>query len=168
MNNLMQIALAMQNFHDVLKRLPAVGNTDPSGEMLLSWRVHLLPYLEQRALYDQFHLHEPWDSPHNRALIEKMPPVFTSPGSKAGVGKATYQVVIGEHTAFPGREGTSFKQFTDGTSKTILVVEVDDAHDTWRSQGSGELGFATQALLEHLVTGKIRMRYLDRHRAPCA
>jgi hypothetical protein len=38
----------------------------------LSWRVKLLPYLEQDHLYRQFKLNEPWDSPHNQALLKEM------------------------------------------------------------------------------------------------
>lgn len=130
MNNLKQLALANHNHYDRHKRLTAIGNFDADGKPLLSWRVHLLPYLEQKALYDQFRLDEPWDSEHNRQLIGEMPPVFCSPASKHGLssGLTVYREVSGEHTVFPGREGIEFKQITDGTSNTILFVEVDDAH----------------------------------------
>src|SRR5439155_8430347 len=69
MNNLKQIALAFHNYLDVNKAFPA--STSKDGKPLLSWRVHILPYLEQDGLYKQFKLDEPWDSEHNKALIAK-------------------------------------------------------------------------------------------------
>jgi len=130
MNNLKQLGLAMHNFYDRHKRFPAIGTFDATGKPLLSWRVHILPYVDQQQLYDQFHRDEPWDSEHNRKLIAKMPEAFRSPASKhrARRGLATYRLVVGERTVFPGREGIEIKQITDGTSNTILAVEVDDEH----------------------------------------
>ncbi len=129
-NHLKQLALAMHNYHDAYKSFPAVGNADASGKLLLSWRVHVLPFVEQMPLYKQFHLNEPWDSEHNRKLIEKMPEVFRCPASKLKQkqGLATYRVVSGEGTVFPGREGIPIKEIKDGTSNTIMFVEVDDEH----------------------------------------
>jgi hypothetical protein len=131
MNNLKMLALSWHNFHDTQHHFPAVGTYDAAGRPLLSWRVQLLPFVDL-ALYKQFRLDEPWDSEHNRKLIPKMPEVFRSPPSKhrRAEGLATYQVVVGEHTAFPERAEITYKQFTDGVSRTILFVEVDDAHAT--------------------------------------
>ncbi len=136
MNNLKQIGLAMHNYHDVHRTLPAAYNTDPDGKPLLSWRVHILPFIEQQPLYDQFHFDEPWDSPHNRQLIEMMPQVYRSPQSTAPPGMTTYVAPRGEQMIIsPPRDGedgkqfprsTSFAQITDGTSNTIAVVEAND------------------------------------------
>ncbi|MFH1268385.1 MAG: DUF1559 domain-containing protein, partial [Planctomycetota bacterium] len=130
MNNLKQLGIAMHNYHDVNKTFSAVGNTDADGKLLLSWRVHILPYVEQPKLYKQFHLDEPWDSEHNRTLIEKMPAAYRSPASKhrEKKGLSTYRVVSGPETVFPGREGIPIKEIKDGTSNTIMIVEVDDGH----------------------------------------
>src|SRR5260370_4929892 len=68
-NNLKQIGLALHNYNDAYARLPAVANFDKQGKPLLSWRVHLLPFIEQEDLYKEFHLDEPWDSEHNKQLI---------------------------------------------------------------------------------------------------
>jgi RNA polymerase sigma factor (sigma-70 family) len=75
MNNLRQIMLAIHNYHDANNRLPA-DVRDKDGKPLLSWRVLILPYLEQDNLYQQFHLDEPWDSEHNLKLLRQMPAVY--------------------------------------------------------------------------------------------
>jgi hypothetical protein len=129
-NNLKQIGLAMHNHHDTLKRFPAPATLNPDGKPLLSWRVALLPYLETggQQLYERFHLDEPWDSPHNKTLIAKMPEVYRCRGSKAAEGKTVFVGPRNDGMIFGGPAGVMIRQITDGTSKTIGVVEVDDAH----------------------------------------
>ena len=126
MNNLKQIGLAMHNYHDVHRTFPPAYQADASGRPLLSWRVLILPYLEQDALYREFHLDEPWDSDHNKKLIERIPAVYQSPGSAAGPGKTNYLTVRGPNTIFPGKDGVGMSDITDGTANTVLVVEASD------------------------------------------
>lgn len=131
MNNLKQIGLAMHNFHDANRHFPMVANFDKAEKPLLSWRVHLLPYLDQLELYKQFHLEEPWDSEHNKGLIEKMPAPYRSTKNKEllQAGKTTYLAPVGEHLMFTGTPKTiSFRDITDGTSNTIMLVDGDDDH----------------------------------------
>ncbi len=80
MNNMKQIALACHMYIDSHKRFPT-DIVDADGKPLLSWRVAILPYLEQQGLYNQLHLDEPWDSDHNRQVLSSMPmpPGATSP-----------------------------------------------------------------------------------------
>ena len=99
------------------------------GKPLLSWRVLILPYLEQDALYKEFHLDEPWDSPHNKALIDRMPPTYRCPSMSRSArmsGKTTYLTPRGKATIFPGPEGVKIQKITDGTSNTIFVVDAAD------------------------------------------
>src|SRR5262245_66309297 len=79
-NNMKQITLGMQNHFTAKQTFPAPGGAP--GASQLSWRVHILPFIEEEALYKEFHLDEPWDSPHNKALIAKMPAVFRNPRSE--------------------------------------------------------------------------------------
>ncbi|HMC89933.1 MAG TPA: DUF1559 domain-containing protein, partial [Gemmataceae bacterium] len=72
-NNLKQLGLALHNYHDTYGRFPAVANFDKDGKPLLSWRVHLLPFLDEGQLYREFHLNEPWDSAHNKKLVSRLP-----------------------------------------------------------------------------------------------
>jgi prepilin-type processing-associated H-X9-DG protein len=129
-NNLKQMALAMHNLHDATKRFPTHAIYDKNGKPLLSWRVQILPYIEEGPLYNQFHLDEPWDSEHNRKLIPKMPKIYASPLSALNnEHKTTYLLPVGKETAFPpGPEGIRIADITDGTSNTILIVEAADSN----------------------------------------
>ena len=125
MNNMKQMVLAMYNHSEQQGTLPAAGSADAPGSQL-SWRVHVLPYLEEQALYEQFHLDEPWDSEHNRALIAQMPEIFQSPGKDLPAGETAYLAVTGPGTAFgDGTVGPTLADFSDGTSNTIMLVEAD-------------------------------------------
>ncbi|QDV57290.1 DUF1559 domain-containing protein [Rosistilla oblonga] len=125
MNNLKQIALAMHNYHDTYATLPG-RRVRPDGKPTgLSWRVHVLPFLEQTELYEQFRLDEPWDSDHNKALIEKMPAVFASPGIELPAGKTIYLTLDGSGTLMQNDSATRFRDITDGLSNTIMAVEAN-------------------------------------------
>lgn len=126
MNNLKQIVLALHNYHDVYQHFPPQYSTDAEGKPLLSWRVHILPFLEQQALYRQFKLDEPWDSPNNKRLAETVLAVYTSPGSHAAPGRTNYLGVSGPQGVFNGEKPTVIMDITDGTSNTIAVVEASD------------------------------------------
>jgi prepilin-type processing-associated H-X9-DG protein len=125
-NNLKQIGLAMHNYESVNGVLPPAATLDPDGKPLLSWRVLLLPYLEQDALYRQFKLDEPWDGASNKPLLVKMPKVFECPSwSQAGPEPNTtiYQVLIGPGTLFEKAEGIAFSDVPDGLGRTLMVAE---------------------------------------------
>jgi type II secretory pathway pseudopilin PulG len=125
-NNLRNISLALQNYHDTKKGFPAHANYSADGKPLLSWRVHILPYIEQITLYNQFHLDEPWDSEHNRALIAQMPQTYQNPNIPAESGKTSYLAVVGKECIFDGTDkGIGIRQVTDGTSYTLAIVEAD-------------------------------------------
>ena len=127
-NHLKQIGLAFHNYHDVNNHLPPAAIRDKAGKPLLSWRVAILPYLEQGALYDRFHLDEPWDSPHNKTLLGSMPPMFACPSApRPDPATTNYRAIVGPGAAFEGAEGRSFRDVTDGTSMTLAVVEAKDA-----------------------------------------
>ena len=123
-NNLKQIALAMNSYHDSQGVLPPATTFDPNGKPLLSWRVLLLPYLGEDPLYQQFKLDEPWDSPNNKPLLAKMPKVYECPSwPQTGSENSIYHVLIGPGTLFEKAEGIPLNEVTDGTSNTLMVVE---------------------------------------------
>lgn len=128
MNNLRQLIMAQFNFVSSTGAFSPQALTNSSGKRLLSWRVLILPYIEQEELYNQFHLDEAWDSPHNLQLLEKMPAAFggdprgVKPGYTQIVAPLTKNSIMG-HTGGP----TRMQDISDGTSNTIMLMEVPPA-----------------------------------------
>lgn len=129
-NNLKQLGLALHNYHDKFQSFPPAIVRDENARPHISWRTILLPYAEASVLYEKYKLNEPWDSPHNKALMQSSIEVFRCPSNKTDFGKPTtnYVAVIGPNTAWRS-DGTvvSVKDFTDGVSNTILLVETKEA-----------------------------------------
>lgn len=127
-NNLKQFGLAMHNYLAANQAFPAQSIRGKNGKPLLSWRVALLPYFEQGTvdpyLYGQFRLDEPWNSPHNLKLVDKMPEMFRSPRAPES-GRTNYLTVVGDKTIFGGEAGATPQTISDGLSNTIMVVEAD-------------------------------------------
>jgi len=98
----------------------------------LSWRVYLLPLLGEQGLYEQFHLNERWDSPHNRSLIPQMPAVFgTNPE-----GKTRFQMIVGSETLFKSGKSPDVNALRDDPAQTIVVIETgEDKADFWTKPG---------------------------------
>lgn len=123
-NNLKQLAIAMHNYHDANGAFPPAAIYDKDGKALLSWRVLILPYIEQDNLYRQFHLDEPWDSEHNKKLLDKMPKTYVSPvAGNAQEHKASYLGFAGKGALFDGTKGKRIADISDGTSNTIMFIE---------------------------------------------
>jgi prepilin-type processing-associated H-X9-DG protein len=133
--NLRRLGAAMMEYQDARGQLPAPALKGSEGRRLLSWRVAILPQLGYQSLYERFHLDEPWDSPHNRALLAEMPPEFgCTAGSGRRAGETGYLVIVGPqiddysvNTPFDPTRGADIREITDGTSNTILILETDAA-----------------------------------------
>ncbi len=127
--NLQDLMQAMWSYHEINNHFPPAAIRDKDGKPLLSWRVLLLPYLEQDDLFAQFHLDEPWDSAHNKPLLAKMPKQYAPPvqGKTKEKYATFYQVFVGKGTIFEGDEGMSVTDITDGTSNTFAIVEAAEA-----------------------------------------
>jgi prepilin-type processing-associated H-X9-DG protein len=131
-NNLMQIGLALHNYESAHGSFPPAFSTDAKGQPLLSWRVLILPYLGDQGLYDQFHLNEPWDSPHNSGLIPLMPDVYRcSSEPSVMLDSTSYMAITGPGTVFPPGQSVSLRQITDGTAMTAMVGEVKAGSIGW-------------------------------------
>jgi hypothetical protein len=147
-NNLKQMSLACLNYHDTQNAFPPVyfrqgpqigfgpPGVDPQNPNAprtgLSWRVAILPYVEEDILYRQFHLNEPWDSPHNKTLLTRMPKVYVHPNADAATtaaGKTHYRAFTGPGTMFDPTLGhpVHIGDIPDGMSNTILIVEAAEA-----------------------------------------
>ncbi len=116
--------MSMHNYHNKHRHLPAQAIKDKQGRPLLSWRVTLLPYIDETELYEEFKLDEPWDSPHNLKLLNKSPSIYRTPGSSAKPEMAQYLAPVGRGTVWEKR--TRLRDIRDDMSNTILLVEVND------------------------------------------
>jgi sulfur carrier protein ThiS len=126
-NNLKQIGLALHNYHDSFGKLPPAAIVDKKGKPLLSWRVMILPFIEQEKLYHEFKLDEPWDSEHNKKLIAKMPKVYQHHAVAPKEGHTHYRVFVGNGAAWDWNKGYSLVNFADGTSNTFMVIEAQES-----------------------------------------
>lgn len=162
-NNLKQIMLAMHNYYDTFQHMPS-DSYDEDGKPLLSWRVHILPFLDQVALYNQFHLDEPWDSEHNRKLIHTVPAQYTTPVDQALAteGRTRYLRPLGEGLPASKEGELKFQDITDGTSNTLAVVEVPAANAaiwTRPDDFKVDMTFPIQSMLPGDTKGMIGARY---------
>jgi hypothetical protein len=121
---LKQIGVAAHSFISANNKLPTAATMSTDGKPLLSWRVALLPFLGQKELFDQFKQDEPWDSEHNKALVEKMPSVFAVPGISEP-GKTTIVAPVGDGTVMGHKDGATLVMASDGPSNTILLVQAN-------------------------------------------
>jgi Protein of unknown function (DUF1559) len=128
-NKLRNILLAFHNYHEDEDHghLPD-DIRDREGKPLLSWRVALLPYIEEEQLYNEFKLDERWDGPNNLKLLERMPKVYAPVRAKVEPGHTFFQCFKGPRAAFrPGKPRTLQHDFPDGTSNTLVLVEGGEA-----------------------------------------
>jgi prepilin-type processing-associated H-X9-DG protein len=162
-NNLKQIALALHNYHDANGTFPPAAVCGKNAEPQLSWRVLILPYIEEDALYKEFKLDEPWDSEHNKPLLAKMPKVYSMPGQGKLINTDTYyRAFVGNGAGWEWVMGTKILSITDGTSNTIMVVTAADAVP-WTKPD--ELNFDPDKdmtkLLGLVVNGKAQVAMFD-------
>ncbi len=127
LDNLLETGMALDAYRLANGTYPPVAITGKDGESLLSWRVAILPFFHEqqyKALYDEFHLGEPWDSPHNLALLPRMPEHYACPGERLEPGLTRHAAIRGDRTAFDASgTGTSWNDFSDGVGSTLLIVE---------------------------------------------
>jgi prepilin-type processing-associated H-X9-DG protein len=131
-NNLKLITIALHNYHDTYGCFPPAYIADKTGRPMHSWRVLILPFMEQENLYQQYRLDEPWDGPNNRKLADEIISVYSCPGEPAKpITETSYVAIIGPHTAWPGEKARSLQEFADGSGNVLLVVEVHDSGIHW-------------------------------------
>ncbi|QDU95329.1 DUF1559 family PulG-like putative transporter [Lignipirellula cremea] len=125
------ISLGLMGYSDQNRTYPPAFTTDENGKPMHSWRVLILPYLEESALYEQYDFDEPWDGPNNSKLMDKCPEVFRCLADDGDPNASSYQVVVDEKTGWKANDGVRVQSITDGISQTIAVVEVRQPGQNW-------------------------------------
>jgi hypothetical protein len=127
-----EIALAVANYHDAHGSYPPAYLEGPNGRPWHSWRVLILHFLEQKQLYNAYNFAEPWNGPQNAKLLSMMPNVYLTPDQRPNPAHTTsYVVVTGSQTAFPAPRSLKADDIGDGTSNTLLAIEVADSGIPW-------------------------------------
>lgn len=144
-NNLKIIGLALHNYHATYGSFPPAVTYSAGGQPMHSWRVLILPYLDEAALYAQYNLNEPWDSPGNLAVTATMPAVYACPSNPQGrlAGNTHYVALDGPRSVMNSRKPSSFREIVDGTSNTLLVVEATNTAARWSQPVDFDLSQAT-------------------------
>jgi len=130
-NNMKQISIALLNYQDTHKTFPPAITTDSQGAPMHSWRVYLLPFLQQEHLYAHYRFDEPWNGPNNSRLMSQCPEVFRCSSDHGGANSCSYRVVMGESTPWGVDRSSRPADITDGMSNTIAFVEVKDSTSNW-------------------------------------
>jgi prepilin-type processing-associated H-X9-DG protein len=131
-NNLKQIGLAIHSYYEKYGHFPPAYTVDKDGKPMHSWRVLILPFMEYRSLYNQFKMDEPWNSPHNLALSDQIPPQYRCPNNTSPSKSASsYAMLVGPHAISTGQAGRTKAEITDGLANTIMIVETAGSNINW-------------------------------------
>lgn len=153
-NNLKQLGLAMHNFHDVDGHFPAAAGItkEVTSPAAVSWRVTLLPYIEQSQLFAEYNLERPWDSPENLPIAARRIEVYVCP-SQPPITQSnsesqfftSYVVPTGNHSIFPkdGKAAHSLAEIMDGTSNSLLIMEACGTRIVWTNPHDIDVDSAT-------------------------
>ncbi|RLS40198.1 MAG: DUF1559 domain-containing protein [Planctomycetota bacterium] len=135
-----QIGLALYNYHEVYKEFPPAYTVDEHGKPLHSWRTLILPFIDQQMLYQKIDLSKPWDDPTNAEAFKTVVPVYQCPSVKPEPSMTTYLAVTGDNTCLRPARSLKQEEVTDGTNKTLAVVDVNPKHAVhWMSPHDADL-----------------------------
>jgi type II secretory pathway pseudopilin PulG len=133
-NNARQILLALHNYHETYQTFPPAFIADKDGKPMTSWRVLILPFVEQQGLHSQYDFSKPWDSPENMAVAQNMPEIYRSPLDDANNAQnrlhTSYMFFAGKGSVFE-KSPVTIGSITDGTSNTLVLAEVNNTGVIW-------------------------------------
>lgn len=140
-SNLKRIGLALHDYHDVYGCFPPACVKDEEGRPMHSWRVLLLPFLEEEDLYDRYDFGQPWDGPDNRRLSQEIPSVFQCPaGELSSTPFTSYLAVVGADTMWPPGRTVRLSDIEDGTRNTLAVIESSASNVHWMEPRDLDVG----------------------------
>jgi hypothetical protein len=142
-SRLKQIALALQSYHEAYGCFPPAYLADSRGRPVHSWRVLILPFIDEATLYNSYNFAEPWDGPRNSRLARSKPETFACPNGRDAWGQSfrtNYLAVAGPGTAFPGCRPASVRDVRDGAAQTIMVAESANTGIHWMEPRDLDVG----------------------------
>lgn len=163
-NNLKQIALALHKYVDAHHALPPAYTVDANGKPLHSWRTLILPYLDQKALYDKIDLTKAWDDPVNADAFKSNVWAYRCPSADGPENHTTYLAVLTSQSCFRPTEPRPLSEITDGTENTLMLVEVDTEHAVpWMAPRDADeaLFLALGPTSKHAHTGGMHAALVD-------
>lgn len=126
-----QVAIALLQYRDENRTFPPWCQRDSSGRPLVSWRVLLLPHLDRLAVYEKYDPTRPWNEPPNAGWLAEVPEPFRHAASRAPLEETSLVAITGPGTAWPDDRLPRDRDFRDGTSMTILLVESAASGIAW-------------------------------------
>jgi prepilin-type processing-associated H-X9-DG protein len=132
-DNLKQIGLGIGNYHDLHHALPAGVVFDDRGRPLHGWQTSILPFIEQKELYDRIDRSLPWNAPENKAAFSQHVPAYAHPGLEPQVDDRGYALsgYAGNAYVLGGSRPWKLEEITDGMSKTIVCGEAATRPRPW-------------------------------------
>ena len=135
-NQLKQIGLALHSYAQKYACLPPAYVTDKGGKPMHSWRVLILPFMEQNSLYDQYDFNEPWDGPKNKPLLAKQPREYVCPDDTGAyynhtTDRTSYVAIVGAKAAWHGDTPVKFSDLPRDLDRTVLVIEIANSGIGW-------------------------------------
>lgn len=133
-NNLKQIGLALHNYHETHSMFTASRLSDPP----ISWRVHLLPYLDNERLWQEYDQEQAWDSEANSPIAETDLWTYRCPtrwrrNDKDEQGRyfTDYAMLTGTGAFSLPNRPSRLQTIIDGASNTLAVVEAAGQNIVW-------------------------------------
>lgn len=166
LNNLRNIGVALLNYHTQWETFPPAHTVDAEGRPLHSWRVLILPLLDNQALYEKIDLTKAWDDPVNAEFRQQMPSVYRCPSDTGPEHHTSYIAVVGNDFVFNGEQARRLEEITDAPEQTLLIVEASGAESfEWMApRDSDEQLFLSAAAAASKFHSQGRnVIYCDRH-----
>jgi prepilin-type N-terminal cleavage/methylation domain-containing protein/prepilin-type processing-associated H-X9-DG protein len=163
-NNLKQIAVALMSYEADYHALPPAYTVDADGKPLHSWRTLILPYLEQKPLYERIDLTKAWDDPVNSAAGQASVPAYRCPAADCPSNHTVYLGIVAKGGCFRPAEPRPLSEITDDHAETLMVVEADSPHAVpWMAPSDADekllLSFGPESAFAHI--GGMNVAFVD-------
>lgn len=129
-NKLKQLGLALHNFHEQHGSLPSAFTVDEAGAPMHSWRTLILLYIEKDYLHEQYKFDEPWNSTHNKGLLQTVD-VLRCSWEEEHEFVTDFFAIVGPSTVWPKQDSISFDEIKDGMSETIALIQLPHSDVPW-------------------------------------